>query len=242
MKEELYRSFDAYLQGELEGKDLALFEGKLVGDSEFKKDFQAYSEVEKSLKSRLGNVRQEQALRATLNKLRTQEKGTPKGLVFNLKKYVWIGVAASLLVLFSVYVFKDAQVPRYIEYAMHQPLEIGDRGTDNSLSEAAVKAFNEKDYARAVKELRMLTASNPQHVEWQLYYGISLIETDKIATAVTILGSVASGSSGYKYTAQWYTALGYLKAGKIDWCKGVLEEMPVEAAIYEKAQELLDRL
>lgn len=242
MNEELYISFDAYLQGELKGDALDLFEKKLKQNAGFKTDFDAYAEVEKSLKSRIGHANDEKALRDTLNGLRNTEKYTGNKTVFKLKKYAWIAVAASILVLFSVFIFKDAEPPKYTEYAMHEPLEIGVRGTTNPIGDAAEKAFNTKDYARAEMELRKLLASNPQNVEWQLYYGISLIEIDKIATAVTVLGPISSGDSVYKYTAKWYTALGYLKSGKLEWCKGVLEEIPVEAEEFEKAQVLLGRL
>ncbi|PCH76692.1 MAG: hypothetical protein COB98_05480 [Flavobacteriaceae bacterium] len=242
MKEEIYSLFEAYLQGELQGEELESFEKKLEKDTEFKANFMAYTEVEQSLKSSMGHASEEQALRATLNSFRNKENETEKGSVFKLKSYVWMAVAASVLLLFSVYIYKATDTPSYTEYALHQPLETGTRGTLDSNAKAAEKAFNSKDYTTAVKELSVLLAKDRGNVEWQLYYGISLIEIDKIATAVTILGPISSGNSVYKYTAQWYTALGYLKSGKLEWCKGVLEEMPLEAAEFEKAQELLRKL
>ncbi|PCI34085.1 MAG: hypothetical protein COB60_06685 [Flavobacteriaceae bacterium] len=242
MNEEQYIAFDAYLQGELKGEELQSFEHKLLNDAGFKTAFQDYADVEQSLKSSIEHASKEKELRATLNTLRNQEKPSENSSVFSIKRYVWMGVAASVLLLFSVYIFNDVDPPSYAEYAMHQPLEVGVRGTTNTSSNAAEEAFNSKDYQTAVHELRLLLGTSPENVEWQLYYGISLIETDRIATALTILEPITSGASVYKHTAQWYTALGYLKSEKLEWCKSALEKIPSEASEFEKAQELLDRL
>ncbi len=242
MNEDLYLIFDAYLNGELKGDELQSFENKLLKNTDFNAAFQEYSDVERSLKSRIEHAKGAQDLRATLTTLGLQEKTVKKGRTTSLYSFVWIGVAASLLVLFSVYIFNDVDPPSYVEYAMHQPLEIGTRGTDDSISVAAENAFNSGDYKIALPKLRQLLGASPKNVEWQLYYGIALIETDKIATALTVLEPITNGPSVYKYTAQWYTALGYLKSGKLEWCKSALEKISPEAGEYKKAQELLGRL
>jgi len=242
MKEESYIAFEAYIQGELEGEALVDFENRLASDADFNRAYLDYSEVSQSLKSRSRHASGEKELRDTLNSIRNQQKSPKKGVLLKMNSYKWMAVAASLLLLFTVYVFSDSAKPTYTEYAMHEPLEMTVRGTTDTHTKAAETAFNKQDYSTAVAALGTLLSKDPGNVEWQLYYGIALLETDKIATASTVFDAIINGDSVYKYTAQWYTALGYLKTDKIEWCKSALKLIPKEAAEYEKAQDLLERL
>jgi len=153
-----------------------------------------------------------------------------------------IGVATALVLLFVVYMNDKSDVPTYAEYGIHMALDITMLQSDAPESSLAEQAFNDKDYATAAQYLKILKDTNPDNKIIQLYYGITLLEIDKIATATTVFSAISSGDTPLNYTAQWYTALGYLKAGKIDWCISVLQEIPSGAAEFNKAQALLARL
>jgi len=172
----------------------------------------------------------------------TKENKQSKNNRTGRRNSMLIGVATALVLLFAVYMNAKSDVPTYAEYGIHTALDITMLQSEAVESSLAEQAFNDKDYATAAQYLKFLMASNPDNKIIQLYYGISLLEIDKIATATTVFSAISSGNAPHNYTAQWYTALGYLKAGKIDWCISVLQEIPSGVAEFNKAQALLARL
>ncbi|PCI06399.1 MAG: hypothetical protein COB81_00580 [Flavobacteriaceae bacterium] len=172
-----------------------------------------------------------------LAKNKEQSMFTGKGS----RKAMFMGFLVGLFLLCIMVFFNQRNAPTYSEYAIHTPMELGQFVGDSELSNLGVHAFNSQDYDAAAHHLKKLAALSRENKIPQLYYGISLLEIDKIATATTVFSAISSGETPLNYTAQWYTALGYLKAGKLEWCIAVLEEIPSEATEFMKAQELLKR-
>jgi len=172
----------------------------------------------------------------------TKENKQSKNERTGRRNSMLLGVATALVLLFAVYMNAKKDAPIYAEYGIHTALDITMLQSDAPESSLAEQAFNDKDYATASQYLKILMDSNPDNKIIQLYYGITLLEIDKIATATTVFSAISSGEDPLNYTAQWYTALGYLKAEKIDWCISVLQEIPSDAVEYNKAQALLARL
>ncbi|MFT5891542.1 MAG: hypothetical protein ACI9Y7_001646, partial [Dokdonia sp.] len=68
------------------------------------------------------------------------------------------------------------------------------------------------------------------------------VEIENYADAEQIFVNLSTGNSVFKYKAQWYNALNFLKQGDTDRCKQILQDLPQEAENYKNAQELLKKL
>ena len=76
----------------------------------------------------------------------------------------------------------------------------------------------------------------------RFYLGVAQLETDSVIIARTNLIKVANKESLLKYDATFYVALSYLKEKNTEQCKVWLHKIPKDAAVYGKAQELLNKL
>ena len=76
----------------------------------------------------------------------------------------------------------------------------------------------------------------------QLYYAISLIETNNFTKASVLLTNISEGNSVYKEEAIWYLALSSLKQKDYKACKMQLEQISEASEKYNQAQKLLKEL
>ncbi|WP_456463662.1 tetratricopeptide repeat protein [Lutibacter sp.] len=246
MKEEKYIVFDKYLTNELTQEALTSFEDKLQSDAVFKQEFEIYKALNSSLSSKFENEEEEKKLRDTLSNLGskylTKEKvNKKKGKVISLVNYKQLMVAASIALLIGFFIFKDGN-PVYNDFSNHTPLELVVRGENNTTTIKAEEAFNSKNYKEAFKQLSILANKNPNDTEIQLYKGISLLELNQYAKAEVIFNKISSGDSSFSNTAKWYTALSFLKQGKLKECKKTLKTIPESAEEYKQAKKLLRKL
>jgi hypothetical protein len=128
----------------------------------------------------------------------------------------------------------------YSDYNQHDTALFMERSVGDQNLKAAQEAFNAKDYKKAVVAFDKIT--DFRDPELQLFYAISLIETNNYPEAQLFLDQLRNGNSVYKHKATWYLALSYLKQDKKEACKSTLKEIPADAEDFEKAQELLNDL
>jgi thioredoxin-like negative regulator of GroEL len=105
-----------------------------------------------------------------------------------------------------------------------------------------VTAFNEKDYTSAAKILAQVRQKDTTNSFVSFYYGVSLLQTNRIAEARTIFNQLYAGQSAFKFEAAFYQALTFLKEDNKALCKEWLQKIPADALNYSKAQELLKKL
>jgi len=243
MNEETYIRFENYLANELSSEEKTLFEEQLQNDAQFNESFQIYKnwtvylenefdpETDK-FKENLKSISNQHF--ETLSSSEVQEKG--KVIAF---KPWYYAVAASVVVFMGMW-FMMQNDPNYSDYNQHDTALFMERSVgDNNLKEAQ-EAFNAKDYKKAVAAFDKIT--DFRDPELQLFYAISLIETNNYTKAQLFLDQLRQGNSVYKHKATWYLALSYLKQDKKEECKSTLKEIPTDAEDFEKAKELLNKL
>jgi hypothetical protein len=76
----------------------------------------------------------------------------------------------------------------------------------------------------------------------QYFYGVSLLEVNKIKESETIFNELKSGTSAYKDKATWNLALIKLKQKKYRTCKEILLTIPDDFEDYVEVQILLKEL
>lgn len=174
-----------------------------------------------------------------LTKKQAVSKSTSK--VFPLLGFrKWL-VAASIALLVGVFVFQN-KTAVYSDYASHTKMDMTVRGNSNETLEKVQNAFNTKDYALANVHLSRLAEYYKDNTELQLYYGITLLETDQYEMAKIVLEKITKTNNLYKDDAYWYLALLALKQKDYDTCSTHLEKISKESSIYKKAKKLAKTL
>lgn len=239
MNEETYIRFENYLAKELSSEEVKIFEEQLQNDPEFNESFSLYKETSQFLEHKFSNetIDFKENLKAISNQHFSSE--TPeKGKVIAFKPWYY-AVAASVVVVMGMWWMIQSE-PNYSDYNQHDTALFMERSVGDANLKAAQEAFNAKDYKKAVVAFDKIT--DLRDPELQLFYAISLIETDNYAKAQLFLDQLRNGNSVYKHKATWYLALSYLKQDKKEACKSMLKEIPTDAEDFEKAQELLSDL
>tara|TARA_R110001583_G_scaffold27778_1_gene98971 strand:+ start:318 stop:1058 length:741 start_codon:yes stop_codon:yes gene_type:complete len=246
MKEEKYITFNNYIHKELSDSEIISFEEKLKSDADFKQEFEIYKALETSLASKFENEEDEKELKNTISKLGSkyikQENSTKKkGKLISLFNYKQFMVAASIALIIGFFIFNNGE-PVYGDFSNHNALEIVVRGDTNGAAIKAQEAFNAKNYKDALQQLTILSETNTNDIEIELYKGICFLELNNYVEADVIFDAISSGKSSFVYTATWYKALSMLKQKQFEACKYVLKTIPESAAEYKQAKKLLKKL
>lgn len=238
MNEQVYLTFENYLNNEMSANERLEFENQLQNDADMQDKFQIYKEMNQFLsvkfdpetedfKKSLGTISKEHF---------TENKTKTKVIAFTPWYYA---AAASVVIALGVW-FVNQGNPEYGDYNQHENAYFTERSVGDKNLNDAQKAFNEKDYNKAIISFEKVTdLTNP---ELQYFFAIALIETNHFRNAEIYLKNIKSGTSVYKDKAIWYLALSYLKQKKFDECKTYLKQIPRDAEDYAKAQELLKNL
>ena len=240
MLEELYIGFEKYLLNEMTPEEKANFENKLQNDTDFKEQFQVYKET--SLFLALKFSKETTDFKQNLEKIGANHFGKPalkKSKVISLQSK-WFAVAAMLVVFMGVWYFNSSGNPTFSDYNDYNEAHFVERSDTNQNLVNAQTFFNAKDYKKASENFAKIEdLTNP---ELQLYFALSLIETNNFTKASVLLTNISQGNSVYKEEAIWYLALSSLKQKDYKACKMQLEQISEASEKYNQAQKLLKEL
>lgn len=239
MNEEMYIGFESYIANEMPTDEKILFEEKLQNDKKFNEQFQLYKETTQLLSHKFSSETID--FKKNLETIsyehfsETEEKDVK---VVNLKPWYY-AVAATMAIVFGTLVFNQSD-PQYGDYSQHDNAQFVERGDNDVNLKEVQDFFNNHEYQKAVTSFEKVT--NLNNPELQYFYAIALIETNSYTKAALTLNNLRNGASVYKDKATWYLALSNLKQKKLDDCKTLLKQIPVDAEEYNKAQQLLKDL
>lgn len=240
MQEELYIGFEKYLLNEMTAEEKSVFENKLQTDDNFSEQFQIYKETTQFLELKFSKEAVD--FKQNLKVIGSNHFGKPvtkKSKVISLQSK-WFAVAAMLVVFMGVWYFNQSGNPTFSDYNNYNEAQFIERSDTNQNLVDAQTFFNAKNYKKASQSFAKIEdLTNP---ELQLYYGISLIETDDYAKASVLLTNISQGNSVYKEEAIWYLALSSLKQKDYKTCKKQLELISHDSEKYNQAQKLLKEL
>ncbi len=246
MKTEVYLWMEQYLNNELSREERQKFEQKLQEDTSFKKEFDLFKDLYKTLDNRIGNKEKIEKLKGTLSQLgekyikKQEVKKTTK--VISLNRYAKYLIAASLVLLAGFFFLKKGK-PTYTDYNNFDKIELTVRSNENNEHlKKAEDAFNAKKYAEAAKEFEILLNEDKTKVSLQLYLAVSLMEQNEYHKAEKILKKISKSDSVYRSKALWYLALSKLKQQDYTACAKYLKEIEKDTPEYKDAQGLLKQL
>lgn len=233
--------FETYLSEALTNAEKNNFEQRLSSDAAFKKAFNAYKNTTRLLEQKFSAEEDLNAFKVNLNKQSNAyfNKEVTRKKTFSLYKYAAVAI---LLISAIGFYFMNSSQPEYADYAQIDSIALTQRGNSDELAKKAEHAYNTKSFKEATIYLEKLIQQDPTNEELKLYNGIALIEIDAFDKAFENLNSITEGSSAFKYEAQWYIALAYLKQKQYNLAKAALEKIPSNAPEYSKADKLLSKL
>lgn len=240
MQEELYIGFEKYLLNEMTAEEKSEFENKLQTDDNFREQFQIYKETTQFLELKFSKDAVD--FKQNLKVIGSNHFGKPitkKSKVISLQSK-WFAVAAMLIVFMGVWYFNQSGNPTFSDYNNYNEAHFIERSDTNQNLVDAQTFFNAKEYKKASQSFAKIEdLTNP---ELQLYYAISLIESDDYEKASVLLTNISQGNSVYKEEAIWYMALSSLKQRDYKTCKKQLELISQDSEKYNQAQKLLKEL
>ncbi len=240
MQEELYIGFEKYLLNEMTAEEKSEFENKLQTDDNFREQFQIYKETTQFLELKFSKDAVD--FKQNLKVIGSNHFGKPitkKSKVISLQSK-WFAVAAMLIVFMGVWYFNQSGNPTFSDYNNYNEAHFIERSDTNQNLVDAQTFFNAKEYKKASQSFAKIEdLTNP---ELQLYYAISLIESDDYEKASVLLTNISQGNSVYKEEAIWYMALSSLKQKDYKTCKKQLELISQDSEKYNQAQKLLKEL
>jgi tetratricopeptide (TPR) repeat protein len=158
--------------------------------------------------------------------------------VIAFKPWMYL-VAASVVVLFGLFLFNPN--PNFEDFNQQENAYFTERGTIDANLKQAETTFNAKNYKAAIPFFEAVLKEK-KTPEIQYFYGISLLETNKIQEAEAVFNELKAGTSIYKNKAIWSLALSKLKQKDYKACKEILLTIPSDYEDYDQVQELLKEL
>ncbi|MFV5690984.1 tetratricopeptide repeat protein [Flavobacterium sp. LT1R49] len=240
MNEERYIVFDQYLQDELSAEDKVKFENELAEDPELASAFDTFKELNLHLENKFGNADEFDAFKENLESISNAhfKDSKPKAKVIAFKPWIYL-VAASVAILFGLFLFNPN--PNFEDFNQQENAYFTERGTIDVNLKQAETTFNAKNYAAAIPFFEAVLKEK-KTPEIQYFYGISLLETNKIQEAEAVFNELKAGTSIYKNKAIWSLALSKLKQKDYKACKEILLTIPLDYEDYDQVQELLKEL
>lgn len=243
MQEEIYILFENYISNEMNEKDRLSFENQLLADSQLKEKFELYQQNNQFLATKFSAEKADfESNLKTISKHYFEHEIKEDTKVFKLKRY-YFAIAASVVFFLGLLVFLQNSNPEYNDFNQHEIASFTVRNDSDESSiflKEAQDFFNQKRYDLALKSFqKMLPLKN---TEENLFYGITLLETDNLDEAKAVFVEIENGTSIYHHKATWYLALLALKENDLASCKLYLKRLPKNADDYEKAQKLLKNL
>src|SRR5690606_22192527 len=137
------------------------------------------------------------------------------------------GVAAGVAIAILFFANQFGGAPTYTDYAKYPEISFSVRGHEDALAIEAENAFNQKYYAVASEAFKKLLKENPNQVDYQLYYAVTLVELNYFDEADAIFGKIISSPSAYHNEARWYASLSKLKQKKNQEVVTLLKQIPI---------------
>lgn len=238
MNEERYIAFDQYLQDEMTVEEKNSFETQLAEDPEFASEFETFKNVHLQLETKFGYEQEREAFKENLTKAADKHFNKPKVIAL---RPLYYGVAASVIILMGLFFYNHSQKPTFEDFNHPEQAYFTERSDKNATLKQAETAFNAKEYKKAIPLFESLLKDN-NTPEMQYFYGVSLLEVNKIKESETIFNELKSGTSAYKDKATWNLALIKLKQKKYRTCKEILLTIPDDFEDYVEVQILLKEL
>jgi tetratricopeptide (TPR) repeat protein len=240
MNEEHFLEFDEYLQGEMSVADKLVFEQQLKDQPDLAMAFKTYKGLHLHLENKFGQADELKAFKQNLKGISKKHFKKPKPKVIVFKSWYYVA-AASVAVLFGLFFLNQNSNPTFEDYNQPETAFFMERGEANDNLKLVQDAFNEKKYKEAIPLFETILKTD-KSAEIQYFYGLALLEENRVVDAERVFATLKSGNSIYKTKAIWSLALSKLKQKDYKSCKELLLTIPEDYEGNDEVDALLEEL
>jgi TolA-binding protein len=233
MQEELYQSFENYINNELTLEEKIELETKFENDTDLKAKFDLYQETSNHLAHKFSV--ETKSFKENLKNIAKENSSKKKSKIVAFKPWYFM-VAASIALFFGL-LYMNQPIAKYDDYNQHENMNMVERGDVIKSLKLAQDAFNSKDYKESIKHFEVVLKDYPRP-EIKYFYAIALLEDNRFVDSETILTELSNGKTAFKNTATWYLALSKLKQQKPEECKKILKTIPIDYEDYDQVLKL----
>jgi len=238
---QLYATFEAYIDGELNPEERQAFEQQLLVDPSLRKQFEEFAAMRKRYQDSFANEEVNAKLEASLGDL--GREFFPSQQTRKTTRRIWllapVLAAACALALLLFYRPKDL----FRQYYQSPLAAFTEKGSAAAgLYQQAEQAFNAGDFVRAGQYFDTILAENPGDLQASFYRGLCHLETGDPAAARGMLEPLAQGPSAFAEDARWFLALSYLREKDYAACLAELDQIPEGSRWSARAKELKVKL
>jgi tetratricopeptide (TPR) repeat protein len=261
-------AIEKYLLGELTGEQLAAFREKLAADAGFRKEVALEQAIVRNLKT-VGRADLRQKLEgfhqemepvweadepeAAAAPLPPQPVSRPQPVIqLKIKRHILLAAASLALVLAVTLTLRSIRqtqnTPEAIFESYYEPYDeiavMRDVPTKTAIKNEAAMAYNERNYRRSIQLFRIVLEKEKDE-EALFYLGNSYLSANMPLEAIDTFEAYLKDFDTYEIEAKWYLSLSYLKAGKDQKARKLLQELAQtqgpENPYRDKAAEILSR-
>jgi tetratricopeptide (TPR) repeat protein len=241
-----YDNIEAYIQGDLNEKEVKAFEHALQQDQHLASEYQLRKDIEDALMDE--DVLE---LKDQMQDI-IKEKETSPLIWFKRKAVMGALVGALVLSLGSLGYFaaRSNQAPTtdqvFEKYYQPYSVTITDRSASaelNSLLTTAMQKYKDREYTQALQLFQQVLEQRDD-VAANLYSGISYMEIEKYKKASQSFDKVIQDNDNlYVDQAKWYMSMCYIRLGDIDHARNLLLTLSEQSDYYrDKATEVEKKL
>lgn len=231
---------EKYLNGDLEGEELTLFEKEYADDPELRQQV----EISRAAIAGIQQVGRELE-KTEMAEWEDELKST--GKVRKLEVALWYKVAAAIIILaIPTYLFLMPSNP-YDEFYAPFPNYIAptERGEDasNDQKQNGLVFYENGNYQKAIESFDQYLTLLSDDGDIVLYLGLSYQALGEHATAIPHLRRSLEIGTEYDLAAKWYLALSLLADDQSEYSRRILNDLALTTSSFgEKATALLDEL
>ncbi len=246
--------FDGYFSGTLNGQEKLDLESRMKADMKFQQAFQEYRDLRKGIDySIMKTLKEElQELEATLPEvnIEPQDRGQGEEPIIGQRFMLWKVAAVVMLIAVSAVVIFQLQQPSspqdlFTHHFEAYPNEFvsAKRGDDNAADPMvqAFQAYDNQNYNAAIDGFTKIL-DEEEDVMVLFYLGNAQLAQNESQAAIATFEQFLEISQDSVTEAKWYLAMSYLKEGRIEEAKVLLEELKEDEEYGKQANKILRRL
>jgi len=242
--QELFEKIDAYLNGDLKGNDLELFENTLKSDAKLQEEVDTYRLMQEALKDT-----DVITFRERLKTIDTEIEEEKFKKVTSKKSFsIYYKIAAVFIAIVGVssflWLFNPIENNLYEHYYVPYPMDELTRNSHTTLSELKDVSilYEKKKYQKAIPTLEKLVQKHSTDDKLKLYLGNSYLNVNQEEKAIVLFESILKNDT-LRDDALWFLSLAYIKTENYNKATIFLKELVSYENLYKSsALNLLEEL
>ena len=246
MTEELIES---YINGEMEVAIRQEFEERLKEDIDLASDIQVHESIVEGIKDRGREKLRMRFLQLEYQLLEDEAIENLSDDDLGIRSHLKWGIAMLVIIIPLIYYLIPSKNPHqifddYYEVFENETVLYASGQQEPTLYERAFTAYDDQDYAKAVKLFEELEKSSTDRIAVPFFLAMSYLANDQAEVALHKYWMLSQlETHDFLEESQWYLALSMVRVGKMASAKKELKKIVLTESKYkERAKRLLQRL